>query len=86
MSELYRKKPILVRAEQFDNSDEMAARFNLARVETHDHNGQSWHWAIVTLEGKMRVNVGDWIITGIAGERYPCKPEIFEITYEPFLP
>lgn len=37
---------------------------------------------IVTLEGTMRAEVGDWIITGVKGERYPCKPDIFEATYE----
>lgn len=34
-------------------------------------------------EGVMRGDLGDWIITGVKGERYPCKPEIFEATYEP---
>lgn len=38
---------------------------------------------IVTLEGTMRADPGDWIITGVKGERYPCKPDIFEATYEP---
>jgi len=38
---------------------------------------------IVTLEGTMVANPGDWIITGVKGERYPCKPDIFEATYEP---
>lgn len=38
---------------------------------------------IHTLEGDMRANVGDWIITGLRGEQYPCKPDIFEKTYEP---
>lgn len=37
---------------------------------------------IFTLEGAMRVSAGDWIITGIKGEKYPCKPDIFEATYE----
>lgn len=37
---------------------------------------------IETLEGVMHANVGDWIITGINGEKYPCKPDIFEKTYE----
>jgi len=37
---------------------------------------------IGTLEGRMTANVGDWIITGVKGERYPCKPDIFEMTYE----
>jgi hypothetical protein len=37
---------------------------------------------IMTLEGKMRANKGDWIIKGVKGELYPCKPDIFEATYE----
>jgi len=37
---------------------------------------------IDTLEGQHRVSPGDWIITGVAGEKYPCKPHIFEQTYE----
>lgn len=38
---------------------------------------------IRTLEGDMRADVGDWIIRGVAGEFYPCKPDIFRATYEP---
>lgn len=38
---------------------------------------------ILTLEGTMRADVGDYIITGVKGERYPCKPDIFHATYEP---
>ena len=38
---------------------------------------------IETLEGTMKASVGDWIITGIKGERHPCNPDIFEKTYEP---
>lgn len=41
------------------------------------------HGWIDTLEGGHRVCPGDWIITGVRGERYPCKPDIFEQTYEP---
>lgn len=37
---------------------------------------------IHTLEGDMKANVGDWIIEGVKGEMYPCKPDIFEATYE----
>lgn len=37
---------------------------------------------IPTLEGEMRADPGDWIITGVKGETYPCKPDIFEATYE----
>jgi hypothetical protein len=38
---------------------------------------------ISTLEGDMRADLGDWIIRGIKGEIYPCKPDIFDATYEP---
>lgn len=38
---------------------------------------------IHTLEGVMRANEGDWIIQGVQGEFYPCKPDIFDTTYEP---
>lgn len=38
---------------------------------------------IETLEGVMHASPGDWIITGVNGEEYPCKPDIFEKTYEP---
>ena len=38
---------------------------------------------IDTLEGRMVASPGDWIITGVHGEKYPCKPDIFEKTYEP---
>lgn len=41
---------------------------------------------IKTLEGTMRADVGDWIIQGVKGELYPCKPDIFEATYEHVLP
>ena len=37
---------------------------------------------IQTLEGPMHASVGDWIITGIRGEQYPCKPDVFDRTYE----
>lgn len=37
---------------------------------------------IDTLEGKMKANIGDWIVTGVNGEQYPVKPDIFKKTYE----
>jgi hypothetical protein len=37
----------------------------------------------MTLEGPLHVSNRDWIITGVKGEKYPCKPDIFEATYEP---
>ena len=40
---------------------------------------------IQTLEGIMHASVGDWIITGVKGEKYPCKPDVFARTYEPVV-
>ena len=48
-------------------------------VARHDNTDIS----IMTLEGEYRADVGDWIIKGVKGEFYPCKPDIFEATYEP---
>jgi hypothetical protein len=42
----------------------------------------SMYGEVETLEGNMRANIGDWIIKGVNGEIYPCKPDIFEKTYE----
>ena len=39
---------------------------------------------IHTLEGDLKADPGDYIITGVTGEKYPCKPDIFEKTYEPY--
>jgi len=52
---------------------------------TCKHCGQIMHYHgwIDTLEGGHIVCPGDWIITGVKGEHYPCKPDIFEATYEP---
>jgi hypothetical protein len=47
-------------------------------------NYEGYHkHVITTLEGVMRVEIGDWVITGVKGEKYPCKPDIFAATYEP---
>lgn len=53
--------------------------------DIHDPCGYDWnrHGWIDTLEGGHTVCPGDWIITGVQGEVYPCKPDIFEATYEP---
>ena len=70
----YRKKPIVVEAKQW---------WPGTKVEGVCP-GISPEWGrINTLEGWLTVSPGDWIITGIKGEKYPCKPDIFEATYEP---
>ncbi len=81
----YRKKPVVIEATQFnyiDNIDgpatcKLAMSLGLARSIPH-----SLIWEIETLEGWHIVRDGDWIITGVKGEKYACKPDIFELTYE----
>ncbi len=76
----YRKKPIVIEAEQWfptQQHRENLGADSLGVVYLSDEEGR-----IDTLEGVMIVRPGDWIITGIASEKYPCKPDIFEQTYE----
>ena len=87
---LYRKKPVVVEATQwFKLGDHPAV------LPPHNGGGSCYNYAaangisvdltgwIETLEGGHIVLAGDWIITGVQGEHYPCKPDIFEATYEP---
>lgn len=89
----YRKKPAVIEAITFDELVEhgrnnggnivngMPWSFHYAgHPITHENDDQ---YLIPTLEGTMRMNRGDMLITGIKGEIYPCKPDIFASTYEP---
>ncbi len=79
----YRKKPIVIEA---------------MGPLTHDNAASIAHWCsggvtraldavgIETLEGIMRADLGDWVIKGVQGEFYPCKPDIFDATYEQVTP
>jgi hypothetical protein len=49
----------------------------------YSYESDFFYMEVSTLEGKMLVSLGDWIIRGVNGELYPCKPDIFEKTYEP---
>lgn len=71
----FRKKTIVIEAEQWFPEKEIEGI--KVRSPTCNPFGE-----IETLEGTMFVSVGDWIITDINGEKYPCKPDIFEKTYE----
>ena len=51
--------------------------------EGHLSKEKKWNLTIPTLEGEMTASDGDYIIKGVQGEFYPCKPDIFEKTYEP---
>lgn len=82
----YRKKPVVIEARQFDGSPITAKDI----VEWVGEGGANWTaekgWKAIyiqTLEGEMRADIGDWIIRGVNGEFYPCKPDIFTATYEP---
>lgn len=77
----YRKKPVVIDAIQYDGTFELDFLQGDERVRSAgDGTGAC---EIVTLEGVMRCDVGDWIIRGVQGELYPCKNSIFEQTYEP---
>jgi hypothetical protein len=79
----FRKKPVVIEAIQFSgNNWSVLDRFTNGRVSQMG-NGEKATLDVITLEGKyLTARVGDWIIKGVAGEVYPCKPDIFEQTYE----
>lgn len=94
----YRKKPVVIEAVQFKlplTTDKLPDGVEVIWVSSDDNrflevydknkpnpeNG-NLSFGIKTLEGWHIVTSGDWIITGVAGEKYPCKPDIFDKTYE----
>jgi hypothetical protein len=90
MSNKYRKKPVVIDAKRFTH--ESIAGGNLFRFEdgstAHDfvvyrNSDDKVCLQIKTLEGTLTASIGDWIIRGVNGEFYPCKPDIFDKTYEP---
>lgn len=77
----YRKKPVIIEATRFDPHQMPWPDGVISWSGQPQPRDMSWGY-IQTLEGKMHVMAGDWIITGIAGEKYPCKDSIFRATYE----
>lgn len=85
---LFRKKPVVieaVRATGYPESnreiiDMTRGSKTPASMDEHPEHGRML--SISTLEGAHWVTPGDWVIKGVAGEFYPCKPDIFEATYE----
>jgi hypothetical protein len=87
----FRKKPVVIEAMQYrgpDTSGEVEYMLSFdkwlsanqgERICRHEANGL----VIPTLEGDHLASPGDWIIKGVQGELYPCKPDIFAATYEP---
>lgn len=73
----FRKKPVVIEATQWFKHGDHPKVTIMPRGRESATKG----W-IHTLEGGHEVTPGDWIITGVKGEHYPCKPDIFEQTYE----
>ena len=83
----FRKKPVVIEAEQWTGAEPIkglcvgmptgacSTTGNMLGFRMNEYH-------IHTLEGAMRVSLGDWIICGVKGELYPCKPDIFAATYE----
>jgi len=90
----YRKKPVVVKAVEWkgDNLREVISFTDKPPVTDCPASLDSWErfedlvkrdgLKIFTLEGKMNASIGDYIIKGVKGESYPCKPDIFKATYE----
>ena len=75
----YRKKPVVIEAMQFtrENGTEVSAF-----IGEHELYGVCDFFDLETLEGTMQASPGYYIIKGVQGEFYPCKPDIFAATYE----
>lgn len=84
MIKKYRKKPIEIDAIQYTGNNlseiENFVETNLLHYNTQEEN--NYQLGIPTLEGIMKASIGDYIIRGAKGEFYPCKPDIFKITYD----
>jgi hypothetical protein len=78
----FRKKPIVIEAMQWTGNNAQAIGA-FASSSTRGFRIEKHGIIISTLEGEMTANVGDWIIKGVVGEFYPCKPGIFKAIYEP---
>ena len=82
----FRKKPIEIEAIQYTrkNRNECIAFCDAIHMAIDDDGAQYEleNLRIKTLEGTMTAKLGDWVIKGVKGEFYPCKPDIFEATYD----
>lgn len=81
----YKKKPVVIDAEQFVvyQTDGHVVFKEILGVKWPVYKDEKGYFiTIPTLEGNMRCNNLDWIIKGVQGEMYPCKPDVFEKTYE----
>ncbi|MEO1503167.1 MAG: hypothetical protein AAFU68_02965 [Pseudomonadota bacterium] len=84
----YRKKPVVIEAMRVPSVFHIDARCAFEDWINPIKGDRTVKWrgkglVVETLEGDMAAQPGDWIIRGVKGELYPCKPDIFEATYEP---
>lgn len=90
----FRKKPVEIEAIQYrpdiPNCEAVAHFLGWSNDEwwysCDEDDHENAKWTIPTLEGDMEASPGDWIIRGVQGEFYPCKPDIFAATYDPVDP
>jgi hypothetical protein len=82
----YRKKPVVIEAIQYLGEENISKLHDWFEESSSSreliYNPDDNEYYIKTLEGNMKVNKGDYIIKGVKGEYYPCKPDIFKQTYE----
>lgn len=85
----FRKKPVVIEATKWDGTLQTLTRLQAMGMQTMCYTSSTSRpdgiaeLRIKTLEGSHDADIGDWIIKGVKGEFYPCKPDIFELTYEP---
>ena len=86
----FRKKPVVIEAFQFVvpmSAGETPPGWLMQAMQSgkvrFSSRGSGAYLCIKTLEGEMEASPNDWVIKGVKGEMYPCKPDIFEATYEP---
>ena len=87
----YRKKPVVIEAFQLGQAapswlNDAIGTGGVTVHATFEAPTTLAYALIRTLEGEMRANLGDWIIRGVKGELYPCKPDIFAEIYDPETP
>lgn len=78
----YRKKPVVVEAIQYQREKNIGEILNFVNDGSLEYDPEKNEYYIQTLEGNMYLSKGDFIIKGVNGEFYPCKPNIFKKTYE----
>lgn len=78
---VFQKKRVFVEAIQYTDPESVKQIIQMKGDGLGINNSEEGLY-IATLEGVMKADKGDWIIKGVKGEIYPCKPDIFELTYE----